>query len=198
MMEGTEQGSAMGDAAAGVAEDVRGVAHDAKQLAGEVAGAAKKTAGSQVTRGKDMAADGLGSVASALRHAEEKLLSEEQHGAGEYVSHAAYRVEQASTYLRTRTLGQVVGDVEGFARRDPALFLGGAFLLGLLGGRFLKSSAPSAARAGVGGEMATYGGGDDFEDLPDTHPAGNGGATSRRGRGGNGGSRRSGAGSEDG
>jgi hypothetical protein len=36
-----------------------------------------------------------------------------------------------------------VDEVENFARRRPAMFLGGAFLLGLAATRFLKSSRQS-------------------------------------------------------
>ena len=44
----------------------------------------------------------------------------------------------------------MLGDVGTFARREPAMFLGGAFVLGLLGGRFLKSShvRPPSTNAG--------------------------------------------------
>jgi hypothetical protein len=45
-----------------------------------------------------------------------------------------------SDYLRDKSLTDVVGDVERFARREPVIFVGGAFLIGLLGSRFLKSS----------------------------------------------------------
>ena len=39
----------------------------------------------------------------------------------------------------------MVTQVEQYARRQPAIFLGGAFALGLLGARFLKSSNPQTA-----------------------------------------------------
>jgi hypothetical protein len=41
-----------------------------------------------------------------------------------------------------------VSEAEDFARRQPALFLGGAFALGLLGARFLKSSGQQASQGG--------------------------------------------------
>jgi hypothetical protein len=41
-------------------------------------------------------------------------------------------------------VGELIGDVEQFARRSPALFLGGAFALGVLAARFVKSSSAAA------------------------------------------------------
>ena len=43
-------------------------------------------------------------------------------------------------------------DAQRLARRQPALFVGGAFALGLLGARFLKSSSPEHRYAGYSGE----------------------------------------------
>jgi hypothetical protein len=37
---------------------------------------------------------------------------------------------------------EIMHETQRFARRNPALFLGGSFVLGLLGARFLKTSAP--------------------------------------------------------
>jgi hypothetical protein len=64
-------------------------------------------------------------------------------------------VEGLSEYLKKKSLRDVVGDVERFAHRDPVLFVSGALLIGLLGGRFLRSAQPDrpsapGASAGVG------------------------------------------------
>ena len=120
---------------------------DAKHLASGIADQARKTAETQISRGQNVAADQLNSVATALRKTGTEMRNGEQGVLTEAVVGAADKVEWASDYLQSRTLGQVIGDVEGFARREPALFLGGAFLVGLLGGRFLKSSRPAAASA---------------------------------------------------
>jgi hypothetical protein len=50
------------------------------------------------------------------------------------------QAEQAADYLR-RADGELLRqDVERLARRQPALVLGSAFVAGLIGARFLKSS----------------------------------------------------------
>jgi hypothetical protein len=119
------------------------VSDGVKHLAQDVAGQAKKTAETALASRKDVAVEGVRSVAQALRQTSEHLRTENQGPLPDFVSKAADRVEQVSSYLQSRTLGQVLGDVESFARREPALFLGGAFVGGLVGGRFLKSSAPA-------------------------------------------------------
>ena len=116
---------------------------DAKHLASSIADEARKTAESKIARGQNVAADQLNSVATALRKTGTEMRNGDQGVLTDVVVGAADKVEWASDYLQSRTLGQVIGDVEGFARREPALFLGGAFVVGLLGGRFLKSSRPA-------------------------------------------------------
>jgi len=64
---------------------------------------------------------------------------------------AADRVRQLSDYLRRHEVEDLMDDVEDFARRQPALVLGGAFALGVLTARFLKSSGSSSGRTSRGG-----------------------------------------------
>jgi hypothetical protein len=59
----------------------------------------------------------------------------------EYTEKAAELVEGFSGYLREKNVDQLLGEVERFARRQAALFVGGAFALGFLASRFLKSSS---------------------------------------------------------
>ena len=43
--------------------------------------------------------------------------------------------------IRNRDVGELVNEVQRFARRQPALFVGSAFAIGVIGARFLKSSS---------------------------------------------------------
>lgn len=123
------------------------LAAQAKQGAGDVFDQAKKSAESRISGGKERAAESLSQVAEALRHTGERLQDQDASGLTDYVVRAADQVDAASRYLQRRSFGDVLDDVGGFARREPALFLGGAFALGLLGGRFLKSSRPQGPGA---------------------------------------------------
>jgi hypothetical protein len=120
------------------------VVEQAKDKAQELASQAQQKAGEQVesglARGKSRAAETLGGVAQSLRLSSQHLREQNQEGTGRYVEKAAQQVERLSSYLQNADVGEVVDQVEDFARRQPALFLGGAFALGLLGARFLKSS----------------------------------------------------------
>jgi hypothetical protein len=123
-----------------VLTDAHDLTDEAKHVAGDVVTHARKSAENQISGGKDRIAEGLGSVAKAIRHTGEELRSKDEAGLTEYVTRAAAQVETASEYLKDRSLSEVLEDVGSFARREPAMFLGGAFVLGLIGGRFLKSS----------------------------------------------------------
>jgi hypothetical protein len=132
----------------GLVEGTRDVTGELKHVAGEVAGEVKKAAESKLGAGKEFAAAQLGSVAAALRQTSYQLRLQES-GMSEYVDKAASSVDNVSDYLETRTLSQLIGDVESYARREPAVFLGGAFVAGVLGGRFLKSATPRVRRSGA-------------------------------------------------
>lgn len=156
----SEPARAMDDAAMSLATSLRdGAQHlgsDAKHLASGIADEARKSAGAQIARGQNVAADQLNSVATALRKTGTEMRNGDQGVLTEVVVGAADKVEWASDYLQSRTLGQVIGDVEGFARREPALFLGGAFLLGLVGGRFLKSTRPTASTQAAAPQQMSF------------------------------------------
>jgi len=142
-----------------VNSDIHELADKAKDVAGGVVDHARQSVESQITGGKDRVAEGLGSVAEAMRHTGEHLRSQDKLGLTEYVARAADQIDAASDYLQDRKLGEVVTDLSRFARREPALFLGSAFALGLIGGRFLKSShvtpAPQAIARGGGSNAST-------------------------------------------
>lgn len=128
----------------GVVDDVRHkageVLEQAQQKAAPVLDEAQQKAKSKLEQGKEQAADHLGSVAQALHKSGAELQQGEQKAAGGYTVQAADKLEQISTHLRGSSVQQLVGEVEDFARREPTLFLSGAFALGVLGARFLKSS----------------------------------------------------------
>ncbi|MET0411600.1 MAG: hypothetical protein ABW217_09895 [Polyangiaceae bacterium] len=59
-------------------------------------------------------------------------------------------IDLVATYVSVLEPGSLVGDVTRLARRRPAWFFGGAFLIGLAAGRFLKSSRPDAVDTRLG------------------------------------------------
>ena len=95
----------------------------------------------------------LTGIAEALRQKGEEL---HDSMLGPMVGRAADQVDRASAYLKDASLTDVVRSTERFARREPLLFIGGAFTLGLLCARFLKSSSHHAQDEGASaGSMET-------------------------------------------
>jgi len=95
----------------------------------------------QLSTQKDRATDGLGSVAQAVRQSTQHLRQNKQDAIANYVEKAADQIDRFSTQLRNRDVGELVNEVQRFARRQPALFVGSAFAIGVIGARFLKSSS---------------------------------------------------------
>jgi hypothetical protein len=132
------------------AKDMAGdVLEQAKSTAGTLADRAKEQAAQKVTERKERAVGTLGNVASALRKTGEQMEGETP-GVPQYLEMAASQFDNVQRYLQENDLRQVTRQVEGFARREPVLFLGGAFLLGVVAARFLKSSAPEQGSSAGG------------------------------------------------
>lgn len=134
------------------------VAEQVKETTGQVADLARQQVSTRLSDQKERAAEGLTSVADALRQTGQQLRSQDQQMVTDYIDSAAQQVERISSYLRDNDLGRLVDDIEGLARRQPGLFLGGAFALGLLGARFFKSSRPYTPATGgySGGARANW------------------------------------------
>jgi len=132
---------------ASVGEDARNVASEAVQFATDVADKATQSAQRQVASGKERAADTIGHLAGALRHTGEQLGTDDMPLVNDYLGRVATQAEGLADYLKKTSFGEVVGDLEKLARRQPLLFVGSALVVGLLGGRFLKSSPPDRTAA---------------------------------------------------
>lgn len=81
-------------------------------------------------------------VANALRRASEDLRggSAQERTLGQIASSLA----DASDSIRDKDLGEIVAMASRLGRRNPALFLGGATLLGFVASRYAKASADGA------------------------------------------------------
>ncbi|MBY0430585.1 MAG: hypothetical protein K2Q10_05270 [Rhodospirillales bacterium] len=94
---------------------------------------------------KMKAADTLGNVAEALHHTAASLRDGKQDYPAQYADMAADQVERMAQMLRDKSWNNLMSDAEGFARRQPWLFVGGALAAGFLTARFLKSSTRPGA-----------------------------------------------------
>ncbi|HUG47876.1 MAG TPA: hypothetical protein VMP67_05630 [Candidatus Limnocylindria bacterium] len=110
-----------------------------------VAEQAQQTAEVKLSSQKDQAASTLHSLAQTIRDGGQRM-GDEQPQIASLAEQAATKVDQASSYIREHDLRDFVQEAEGFARREPLIFLGGAFALGFLAARFLKASSPQSSR----------------------------------------------------
>ncbi len=93
----------------------------------------------QADRGLDQAATGVERVAGSIRRVSADMETQQPQIA-EFASTAADQAEALAGYLRENDVRQIIGNVEDFARRQPLLFIGGAFLLGMATSRFIKAA----------------------------------------------------------
>jgi ElaB/YqjD/DUF883 family membrane-anchored ribosome-binding protein len=100
----------------------------------------RQGATSQLSTQKNKATDSIGTVAQAVRQASQQLRTQQHDAIANYIDQAANQLERFSASLRDKDVGELVRDAQQFARRRPAVFIGSAFAIGLLGARFLKSS----------------------------------------------------------
>ncbi len=109
--------------------------------------------GSVADRAKSLLGDGLAErqnkSASAISDAAEALrLSSHSLGGNmlvPYVEKVADQLKRVATFVENASPSEIGKNIEQFARKEPLLFLGGAAVLGLLGGRFMRASAETVA-----------------------------------------------------
>ena len=135
----------------------------AKQTTNEVVNQVQQQASSEINRQKETAASEITTVVNAVRRFGETL-NNEGHGpiarfAAQYGDKAADGLDRVARYLREQDPKRLLGDVQSFGRRQPALLIGGAFLLGFAGARIIKSSMDAATSStNTGAQRATNGG----------------------------------------
>ena len=105
-----------------------------------VLGGIQQRVTSRVDEQKNRAADGLGGIADVFRNASNELRNENETIAS-YVDMASDQMRRFADQIRQKGVADMLDDVHAFARRRPALFIGGAFLVGIGIARFLKASA---------------------------------------------------------
>jgi len=125
-----------------------------QQVAGQALDKAKDTVKTTLSTQKEKAASTLGNFTDALHETGNQLRQSGQGVFGGYADSLAGQVDRAVGYLRDNDVDDLTAQVESFARKQPALFIGGAFVLGIALARFLKSSnsgTPAANNFATGG-----------------------------------------------
>lgn len=94
------------------------------------------------------ATSGIGEFAGVFRNAAKQIDDTKSPTTARVAQQAADSLERISGNLRNKDLDSVVREVEGFARAQPALFVGAAVMAGFLAIRFLKSSNSNQSQIG--------------------------------------------------
>ncbi|HYP12410.1 MAG TPA: hypothetical protein VEQ63_00680 [Bryobacteraceae bacterium] len=138
---GTNQGGVIGSAkqmASGLMDQVTTQAQDKKQTM----------------------VSGLHSVADAFRQMSDDLTQRDNGPVAQYAAQLGRslgsKADDFSRYMEGRHVRDIADDFHDFARRKPAVFLGGALLLGLAASRFFKSSRPSSSARFAGRDYDSF------------------------------------------
>jgi ElaB/YqjD/DUF883 family membrane-anchored ribosome-binding protein len=139
-----------------VADTAKNLLDQAKDTAGQAYEAATEKAATKLDEKKSDLSGGLASVADTVRTVGRNLKSGDAQNAitgttAKYTDAAAQKLDQVANYFERRNAREMVRDLEGYARQNPAMFIAAAAALGLLAARFLKSTTPRYNEQGRGG-----------------------------------------------
>jgi hypothetical protein len=126
-----------------VKEKARETAEDVKQRARRKTDEIKADADQKADRWTTSLGEQIGRVGRALRAAGDKLEDEGEGRMSAISASAAETVERMAGYLRDERPTEMVRDLEGMARRNPAAFVATTFAAGLLVGRFFRAGQPA-------------------------------------------------------
>jgi len=117
------------------------LAEQAKAKVGELTSQATDKVKEQLVGHKDKAAEGLTTITDVIRQSATTLEEKGQTPIADAVSGFAGQIENFAGYLQGKSVDELAEDVTVYAKQNPQLFVGGAFLLGVALARFLKSSS---------------------------------------------------------
>ncbi|MBO1073318.1 hypothetical protein [Roseomonas marmotae] len=184
-----EQGAAVKQEARRVADEVSAegskAVEDIKAVGQDLSSAAMEKAEDLAERGKEMGAERGAGLAEATRRVADDLESSSPEIA-RHVRSAADSIESVSASLRERSVGDLMREASGFARRQPTAFFGAAVVAGFALARFAKSSSDGQAgttgtrgltgRTGMPGGTGIAGGAATTDRAPGWVPGGTGSA----------------------
>lgn len=160
---GTSPLETLGNAAAPIVDQAKQqaqkVIEHTQRSAGEAIGQARTKTTSWIETQLDMAADNLNNVAGAVRDTGAQLRTQDPKNLAQIAdlaSGAAEAVENVSTRLRDATVDDMIAETSQLARQQPALFIGGAFVIGFLLARFLKSTSSAGSTGTIGGSVNRF------------------------------------------
>jgi hypothetical protein len=117
----------------------------AQEQAVKIVGQARKQVTASVKTQTSRGATIASVLGSSLHDAGSQLREQNEAAVATYLDQAADQIEQVGSMLENQEYGELIGAVQGFARRQPVLFFAAAVAVGIVGARFLRSSASQGA-----------------------------------------------------
>ena len=143
-----------------ISDTASGILDKAKETASGTYDAVATQATNKIEERKGELSTGLRTLADTFRKTGDDLKGASQttpltNVTARYTGTAASQIEKVANYFERKDLRAMMRDAEGFARRNPAIFLGAAFALGMVAARFLKSSTPDQTSSVNTGSLNT-------------------------------------------
>lgn len=101
---------------------------------------------SQVGTRKEDLAWQMSALARSLRQTEHELEQHQQTTLAGYADASAGQIEAAARYLHEHDFNAILQDIDRLAHERPAVVMGAMLGMGVLIGRFIKHSLPTAAK----------------------------------------------------
>jgi hypothetical protein len=150
-----EDAKASGQQVAATAKEQAGqVAGEAKGQAKEVLNQARRELADQASSQHQRAAGGLHSLADELENMGSGVST--SGVATDLAQQASSKARELARWLETREPGDLLEEARSFARRRPGMFLAGAAVLGLVGGRLTRGAADEARDDSGAADYASY------------------------------------------
>nr|WP_240721537.1 hypothetical protein [Pseudarthrobacter sp. NamE5] len=140
------------DVAQTAKEEAANVAAEAKSSAKDLLSQAKSGLSSQAGTQQQKAAEGIRTISSQLQTMAEA--PEQQGMASDLIRQAAQRSESVASWIENKEPGDLLNEVQRFARNRPGTFLLLAAGAGLLAGRLTRSLTAGAPDSASGGGSA--------------------------------------------
>jgi ElaB/YqjD/DUF883 family membrane-anchored ribosome-binding protein len=140
-----------------VKQGTQQVVQQTQQAANQAIEGAKGQAQGMLQSRKSEMTGNLNTMAQALRQTGESLRMQNQEPVANMTDNLAQRIEGVANYFDQRDIGSLISEAESYARQNPIVVVGGAFLLGVAAARFLKSSSQPSGNPGGYGGYGRYG-----------------------------------------
>jgi hypothetical protein len=152
----------------GAGPQAHGQSSETGNGSGGIAQKIREQANARLSSGKDRALDGVGGVTDALRQTSQSLRDSQHDTIAKYIDQAVGQVDRVTQTLRQKDIGELMLAAQRLARRRPAVFVGSAFVIGVVAARFFKSSPPDHYdETRYGGDYRTRG----MTSAPGSYPA---------------------------